>query len=422
MIGTATSTNAPSIPNRHGRDIETQRPTVAWIRRVLPRDPEPSEAEWQAIGRAITTGDGPMDTLVEWMFADDYQRNRALFDCACRKGIASVRSVPAPLQTFFDAVEATPGWVDPERLIEGQRASALAGRMGNYVLRDLVLIGGYQLSAVNKTLMATGALRNNPAKRLMETTKWFLDCMRFGGMEKFASGYVSTLQVRMIHALVRRQLSRSPNWDAAADGMPINQADLHNTYLGHSVVYLLGVKLLGVPLSADEKQAVMDLWRYIGWLMGVDEHMLHETEVEALIGLYRNTLSQPGPDESSRILAGALTDEPLSIRFGPFARVRGRWSRAVHLSIVRTFLGKPTTAAMGLPVSSPWYPLMTGPARLLMHKIVRAVPGGRDYLARRGLRQQLNELAIRTGPTPPARFAPHIQAAAQAAARSATVA
>jgi hypothetical protein len=402
------------IPSRHGRDIELQRGKLGWLRKALPIDPEPNAEEWSELGQALQLGDAPLDELVAWMMEAGFQKTKVMYDKASREGIAAIEDAPEELKRFFAVVEATPAWTSQQRLIEGQQASALAGRIGNYVLRDLVLIGGYQLSAVNKTLIATGALQKNAVNRLIETNKWFLDCMTPGGMAKFSPGYVSTLQIRLIHGLVRRQVTRSKNWDLKADGLPINQLDMHNTYLGHSVVYLLGIKLLGVPLNEDERQGVMDLWRYIGWLMGVEEKRLHVHEVDGLIGLYRNSLSQPGPDESSRILASALTDEPLSIRYGRFPKLNGVWSRAVHLSIVRTFLGKKLMADMGMPAASPWYPILTGPTRFIGHKLVRAL-GGRNYLVRRGHAQQLDELKIRSGQKLPTRFAPHIQTAAQSA-------
>ena len=34
----------------------------------------------------------------------------------------------------------------------------------------------------------------------------------------------------------------------------------------------------------------MYLWRYIGWLMGVEPCWLHDTELEARIALYHNLL------------------------------------------------------------------------------------------------------------------------------------
>jgi hypothetical protein len=402
------------LPTRHGCNLEHARRETAGLRSLLRGDPDPTPEQWRDIGAALLEGDRPMDVLLDWMMAEGFRKTKPLFDLAATQGINAVADASSALRAFFDHIESAPDWVDEARLEEGARCSALAGRMGNYVLRDAALVGGYRLSAVNKTLVATGALEKGPASRLLETTRWWIDATRPGGLRKFAPGYVSTLQVRLIHALVRRKVAGLETWDAAIDGVPVNQADMHITYLGFSIVYIIGQQTLGVPLAPAERQAIMDLWRYIGWLMGVDPRWLHATDRDALIALYQNGLAQAGPDESSRILAGALTDEPLAGMHGVFGRLRGRWDRAVHLSVVRTFVGVDGMAALGLPKASPWYPLLTGPWRYLGHSVLRALPGGRTFLIRRGLAQQAREMSRRSGLARPEVFAPAILSGAHA--------
>lgn len=403
------------VPTRHGCDLENAREAAAGLRSLLKgADPDPTPDQWRAIGEALLEGDAPMDALVDWMMSVGFRTAKPLFDHAAEYGIAAVPDAAEPLRAFFDYVEAGPDWIDYDRLEEGARCSALAGRVGNYVLRDLALVGGYRLSAVNKTLVITGALEKGPAGRLQETAGWWTASTRPGGMRKFAPGYVSTLQVRLVHALVRRKVGGLETWDAAVDGLPVNQADMHLTYLGFSIVYIIGQRVMGVPLSASDRQGIMDLWRYIGWLMGVDPRWLHLSERDALIALYQNGLAQAGPDETSRILAGALTDEPLIGAKGLFGQMRGHWERAVHLSVVRTFVGADGMVALGLPKSTPWYPLLTGPWRYLGHAILRAVPGGRGFLIRRGLAQQEQEKSRRSDLAKPKVFAPGIIAGAAA--------
>jgi hypothetical protein len=400
-----------AIPTRHGRDLDSARRHSEGLRKALPGDPAPDAETWQAMGEALLVGDPQIDRLIDWMMAEGFRDTKAMFDRAAAAGIDAVPDAPAPLRTFFERVEATPAWVDATRIEAGIQANALAGRIGNHVLRDGALIGGYRLSAVNKTLLATGALEKGAVKRLVETTKWWIDCTRPGGMDKFAAGYRSTLQVRLIHGLVRRHVAKMPGWDSEADGLPVNQADMHITYLGFSVFYIIGARVLGIPLSNDERQAIMDLWRYIAWLLGVEERWLHRTELSGLVALYQNGLSQPGPDQDSRRLAGALTDEPLHLMRGPLRSLRGRWSRAVHLSIVRTFVGKEGMVQLGLPPATPWY-LLTALPRLLRHKITRMIPGGRALLVRRGLAQQQRELDMRIDGEAPSAFAPDMLATA----------
>ena len=163
-----------------------------------------------------------------------------------------------------------PTWVDPERLQEGARLSGIAGLTGLDVLRDFALVAGYQASAINRTLILTKALEKGQQRRIAETTKWWVDCTRPGGLARYADGFKSTLQVRLIHALVRRHLRASPEWDQGMYGLPINQGDMQATNLGFSVVYLLAQRALGVIITRAEGAAVMHLWRYIGWLMGVE--------------------------------------------------------------------------------------------------------------------------------------------------------
>jgi len=379
----------PPIPSRHGADVETARRIAASLRRTLPGDPEPTPERWQAIGESLLHGDEPMDRLVAWMVAEGMGRTRPLFDAAVRHGIARVPDAPEPLRTFFTAVEAMPTWVDANRLQEGARVTGISGLVGMNVLRDLSLLGGYQASAINRTLVLTGALETGPARRLAETTKWWIDCTRPGGMARGAPGYQSTLQVRWIHAMVRRHVAALPVWDAGRDGVPVNQGDMHATYLAFSVMYLIGQRALGVVITPGEGAAVMHLWRYIGWLMGVEPRWLHDTELEAQIALYHNLLSQAPPDETSRQLGRALKDEPLARRYANAAWLRGHWNRAKHLSIARAFLGARGMRALGLsPWTLPWYPVLTIGPRLVWHHAIRALPRGRAYLSRRGLAAQ----------------------------------
>jgi hypothetical protein len=195
-------------------------------------------------------------------------------------------------------------------------------------------------------------------------------------------------------------------------GLPVNQGDMQATNLGFSVVYLLGQRAMGVFITRGEGAALMHLWRYIGWLCGVEEQWLCHTEQQGRIGLYQNVLSQPPPDESSRLLGAALVDEPL-MHFYPNLRwLRGRWNRAKHLSIARMYLGADALKALGMPHRVlPWYPLLTVGPRLLWHGLHRVVPRGRDRLIERGLAEQLACIPAVFGPNHPGIAATHVMQA-----------
>ncbi|MDM4770580.1 oxygenase MpaB family protein [Solimonas sp. SE-A11] len=388
----------PAIPRRHGADLETGRRMAGPLRWLIRGNPEPSPTQWQAIGESLNQGDPAMDQLVDWMAAEGLRHTKPLFDRALDQGIAALPDAPEPLRRFFVAVEARPAWVKPALLAEGARACGISGLTGMDVLRDFGLMAGYQAGAINRSLVLTGALQKGAQRRVAETTKWWIDATRPGGMERGAPGWRSTLQVRLIHAMVRRHLQRHPEWDAGQYGLPVNQGDMHATYLAFSVIFLFGQRLLGVPLTAREGHAAMHLWKYIGWLMGIDEHWLGDGEQAGRIALYQNLLAQAPPDETSRQLGRPLADEPLQRRYRRLAWLQGRWNRAKHLSIARAFVGRRGMDALGLPEGVlPWYPLLTIGPRLGWHLAHRLLPGGRERLVRRGLKVQEEYLEVLFG-------------------------
>lgn len=384
-----TSSDSLVLPARHGADMLRARQVAAPIRRFIKGASEPEPAQWQAIGESLLQGDAPMDALVEWMFEVGLAQAMPLYNQALAQGVAAIADAPPPLLRFFASVEAVPDWLEPERLLEGARVCGLSGLTGMRVLRDLGLLAGYQASAINRTLVLTGALEKGAQRRVAETTKWWVDCTRPGGMARGSAGYRGTLHVRLVHALVRRRVSRMAEWDVDYHGMPINQGDMHATYLAFSVIFLIGQRMLGVPLSVGEREAVMHLWRYIAWLMGVEACWLHQHENDAVRALYHNLLSQAPADASSRQLGSALIDEPLQRHYPNLPWLRGRLNRAIHLSIARTFIDAEGRRALGLPDRIlPWYPLLSAPPRYVLHRLARCLPGGRQWLIRRGARRQ----------------------------------
>jgi len=59
-------------------------------------------------------------------------------------------------------------------------------------------------------------------------------------------------------------------------GIPINEEDMVATLLAFSVNALLGCELfLRMKLSDQERLDYLALWRYLGWLLGVDVNEAH---------------------------------------------------------------------------------------------------------------------------------------------------
>lgn len=386
------------IPSRHGADIATGKRIarkLGWLTRANVRA---SPQRWQALGAALMQGDPLMDDLVTWMHKRGMRKARALFQQALDHGLHTLHQPPAPLRKFFESVESPPQWLDDKLLAQGAAVCHRTGVSGLYALRDAALMGGYQASAINKTLVLTGSLTQGPQRRLAETTQWWIDCTEVGGMGRFGTGYKSTLQVRLIHALIRRRVQAMPEWEVAAWGLPINQTDMAATQLGFSVIFLLGSRTLGVPIARDEGEAVMHLWRWIGWLMGVDECWLPTTETEGRVLLHQILVSQAPPDESSRQLGQALMQEPMGRHYANFSWLRARYERARHLSVARLFLDGQSMRNLGLPAKVlPWYPAITLPLNLARQVSGHVLPGGHARLCQTGREAQLAYLDVLFG-------------------------
>lgn len=357
----------------------------------------PTKQEWDRVLQALWQGDKEMDKVVEWMFETGPRPAKAMFDQALMHGIETVENAPEPLKAFFAHIDTPPAWFDPELAERGVKVSRLPGQVSYLVLRDFALMGGYALfNSMNQTLSATGALGKQTSQRLAETGKWVCDVSSDHGMERFGVGFITTIRVRMVHALVRRNLSLKKDWEWDKWGLPINQIDMLSTYLAFGPVSLLGSRLFGVFYSKKESEAFMHLWRYIGWLLGMDEHWLAITEGDGLRKLYHTFLTHRLPDEKITSMGIALRNEPISEHpvtrntdvmknYPQFAKWLQRYYYHMHISNSALFLGPIQRARLGIPMFAvPWYPVLSFVPRFLKVSYYK-VRGGKtleEYLER----------------------------------------
>lgn len=388
-----TMETAQAVPGRVRPFEKTQQPTPLLLKTLLGRALSPSRDEFDEVVEALWTGDQEMDALVEWMMEFGARDARVLFETAINEGLQAIPDCPEPLRAFIRKVEKRPDWVDFDLIEEGARFIHATGMTAPYVLRDLALMGGYLLSGFNQSLVLTGALNKGAAQRVAETGKWWIDCTEVGGLQRFGAGFRSTLHVRMVHSLVRRNLNRRADWDASEWGMPLSQVDMVATYLGFCVVMLGGLRKLGVPVTPRESKAVMHLWKYASWLMGVEDRWLVDTERQGIVLLHHTLVTQSRPDATSRELGRALADEPLERHFSHLEGIQRRLAYEKHLSVSRYFLNKEKMAQLGLPESTlPWYPVATLIPRFVGHVSQRYNPVLRRRQERRGRRDQLEVL------------------------------
>ena len=301
-------------------------------------------------------------------------------------GCSAVPDAPAAMRAFFSAVERVPVWVDWGVIDGAGRVLLRAGPVGGLVLGLKSLVMAYTSPAGNKPLVFSGRMTEQASRRLNETARFVRATILPGGMRPQAPGWRLTLQVRLIHAHVRRMILATRRWDAAAWGAPINQHDEAGTSLLFSNVVLDGIRQFGVHVTPDEAEAYMHLWRWSGWVMGIEEGLLPATEGEAVRMAALMGATQARPDDDSRALTRALLEAPL--RDPPPGR-QGAAARAVRVAsaLCRMLVGDEVANQLGV-AQTPWTYVTPFVRRWVksVDRLSRNVPFGRESALRAGRR------------------------------------
>lgn len=369
-----------SAPERNAR---VGRP-LAVLARVHRRD----ERLEESLGRRMFERDELGADLVAAMRRDvpDGERvTMGLLRQALEHGVDAVPDAPPALRRFFDVVERVPDWVDEDLLERGGRVIRRFGRTADDVLLQLSLIGGYRYGGPTELLVATGGLTGDAAmRRLGETGQWSRAVSAPGGMRRGGEGYRLTVHVRAMHALVNDRFEHNGRWDTEQWGLPINRSDTAATLGLFNSTLLLGIRLLGGIVTREESRAVMHLWKYVGWLMGVDEDWLFDTEREQNRFNYHVVCVQGGVTPAGGKLASAIVDGEQALDRGRFSGVRGRYARHRLLSMLRYFLRADGMRDLGLPVVPPWAVAPSIVRNLVASGLISRSRAGRRLLERAG--------------------------------------
>lgn len=258
--------------------------------------------------RFFSLGDPLADAVVTELAALPRPAREALIDRCLSEGISRVADAPPSLVALFEELDHVPFWVDFERIERGGEAFLEAGILGGLVLGALSLVAGYCSPAGNKPLMFSGRLADDVPRRLAETSRFVEVVSRTGGLRRHAEGFRACVKVRLMHAAVRTALQRSPKWKGADWGVPINQADSSGTLLLFSLTTVEGLEKLGHVMPENRVEDFLHMWRYAGYVMGVDRELLCASRVEAVALWDLLATTQDPPDDDARALARALIE------------------------------------------------------------------------------------------------------------------
>jgi hypothetical protein len=143
------------------------------------------------------------------------------------------------------------------------------------------------------------------------------------------------------------------------------------------VAVLQGLRQLGVRIAPADAEAYMQLWRWSGWLMGIDSELLPTTESEGLRIADIIAATQGLPDEDSRSLTRALLKGPPRAPKNEHERANARRMERFTTAMCRALIGDALADRLDVPRSS-WRYMVPLVRRLVSSvELVRAnVPFG----------------------------------------------
>ncbi len=174
--------------------------------------------------------------------------------------------------------EDRPAWVDSDKIAMGADLCIRHGVELCMILMCASLPACYADAPGVVALDQSHQLTKHPRRRVIETTRFALDVLQPGNLTDNNHGAITAKKVRLLHATNRRILHHQPEgrWNEKEWGIPLNQEYLALTLMTFATVVLDGMAKSHLYVSPEEQEAFMHTWRYVGYLMGVDETLLPE--------------------------------------------------------------------------------------------------------------------------------------------------
>ncbi|MBK6696790.1 MAG: DUF2236 domain-containing protein [Myxococcales bacterium] len=301
------------------------------------------------LGAFFAKCDPLADACVDAFAALPKGQSQPLVERALAGGHEAVKRDCAPLAELMEAVEHVPPWVDWEALDRGGELLLRTGPLGALVLAFRSLVLAYAAPGGNKPLVLSGRLTEQAARRLAETGRFVHATCVHGGLRRHADGFRITVKVRLMHAQMRRLARRSGQWRPELWGEPINQHDMLGTLLVFSIALLDGLRLVGFRVTDDEADAYVQLWRYSGYLLGLDPELSPTSEREAR--RFADTMSamQGPPDDDARALVAALFGPGLGPTHSRAEELARAAYRRFAMGLSRGLVGDAVADGVGLP-------------------------------------------------------------------------
>ncbi|GAA11384.1 hypothetical protein GOALK_029_00390 [Gordonia alkanivorans NBRC 16433] len=354
-----------------------------------------------AMADGLMLGDAAADAVIAEMYSG---RGWAWSDItAALDSPSEISDAPPALRHFLEVATDLPSWFDPALARAGAEAWWRFGSLQSSTLYQS-LIYGYRARGFTRPLVATGRLTEGTWDRVVATGRWVTLATAPGMMDPGEPGWSETLRIRLVHAMVRHHLHMHGHWDDEHWGVPINQTYSQLTITaGFLVLPLRVAKDFGIHYTRADMEAMTHLWRWVGWVMGIEEHRLPRNfgDARRTDRIAQDFRLEPPPE--SRELVKALLDDGYRTNLGlpgplnDIVHVLSRpFLRTLFESVSARWVDDEVATAMGLR-STPMHHLVTlaRPA-IRSREIARwfGLLGSEHAVARRELRFVTSRLGL----------------------------
>lgn len=288
--------------------------------------------------------DPPADEVIKTVFArGQVDAVNSLMRNIFRTDQAIPPELPDEAEAYFKDT-ALPPWADQQLI---KLAEQLFTRTGWQVAMGLFcssLPQAYAAAHGAHVIVQTQGMTKHVRQRIFETGQFLFDVMDEGALSPGGRGILTAKKVRLMHATVRHLLltRADPKWDTALRGLPINQEDLAGTLMTFSVVTLDGLRLLGIPFTAEEGNAWLHAWKVVGYFLGLKPELLPVDLIDAQELMEAIRDRQWRSSEDGKVLAksvvGMMQDYFPGEAFDGFP-----------IALVRTLAGDHCADLLGLP-------------------------------------------------------------------------
>lgn len=255
--------------------------------------------------RHTLIGDPELDPVMEEIHALEPSRLHGFVAAGIEQRTDALRAAPEPLREFFRNLRE-PDWLDHDTFKPGVRAFHANADLILVAFVTGALIEGFS-TLIAKSFSITGRVAQT-SWRLQQNNRQLLEIFIPGGLQRIGDGWKLSTRVRFVHARIRSLLARSEEWDREAWGVPISAAHLGFAIAVFSQRLVNYAQLVGSNFTEEEKQGILSVWRYTGYVMGIPETILYRDDIEADRVLRIARICEPIPDSDSVAMASALID------------------------------------------------------------------------------------------------------------------